>query len=157
MNDGLDEKLLERVYILSKNSDCSKIRFGALALTKDGRVVGEGWNHNPNPFLNYSCSEFCVGGIRKGVRSGTCVERCYAIHAEQHALITAVQKPYEILVAGWFPDGSLFDNGGGFYCTVCSRFMLVSGVQIVSVWSKGFRKMLTIEECWNDSYKIACA
>jgi len=151
-----DKELLERIKGLALKSDCSKIRFGALALTIDGRIVGEGWNHNPNPFLNYTCSEFCVGGIRKGVRSGTCVERCYAVHAEQHALIKAIEKPHEILVAGWLPDNSLFDNGGGFYCTVCSRFMIASGVQIVSVWSKGFRKQLTINECWNDSYKIAC-
>lgn len=152
----LNEELLERVKILAEKSDCSKIRFGALALTVSGDIIGEGWNHNPNPFPNYTCSEFCVGGIRKGVRSGTCVERCYAIHAEQHALITATEKPHEILVAGWLPDGSLFDNGGGFYCTVCARFMVASGVRVVSVWSRGVRKQITIGECWNDSYKIAC-
>lgn len=164
-------ELLELLLDEARKSDCAKIKFGAAALTWDGTVRGYGYNHNPLPGDGWLCAERCAGGIRKGVKSGTCVELCYAVHAEQHALLTGagiyeMRDPHgddgqfsvnEIAVAGLLPDGSLFDNGGGFYCTVCARLMAAAGIQYVSIWTKGERKRLTIQEAWDQSYGIATA
>lgn len=167
-----DTELLEALLHEARKSDCDKIKFGAAALTWDGKVRGCGFNHNPRVQEDWSCAERCAGGIRKGVKSGTCVELCYSVHAEQHALLAGyglyeifdIQLPEgalfpvnEIAVAGLLPDGSLFDNGGGFYCTVCARFMAAAGIQFVSIWTKGQRKRLTIQEAWDQSYGIATA
>jgi deoxycytidylate deaminase len=156
-----DDDLLRWLLATAPRSDCDKIRFGAAALDELGEVMTNGfavgWNHNSSRAEGWSCAEHCVGGIRRGVKSGTCVERCYAIHAEQHALLRAGGRAYEIAVAGLLPDGSLFDNGGGFYCTVCARIMAAAGVQTVSIWSSGQRVRLTMADAWNQSYSIATA
>ena len=150
-----DAELLQECLAVAANSDCAKLRFGAVACDETGAIIGDGWNHNPKPFDTYACARDCVGKLREGVRSGTCVERCYAIHAEQHALLRAGGAAYEIVVAGLRPDDSLFDNGGGFYCTVCARLMASAGVKYVSIWNAGVRTRITIEQAWEQSYSIA--
>jgi deoxycytidylate deaminase len=152
-NDALLLLLMKRAH----NSDCDKIKFGAAALDQSGAVLAVGWNHNPHRAYGWSCAKHCVGGIRQGVKSGTCVERCYAVHAEQHALLNTGGSAHEIAVAGLLPDGSLFDNGGGFYCTVCARLMAAAGVKVVSIWNQGQRTRLTMVEAWEQSYGIGAA
>jgi dCMP deaminase len=152
-----DQELLDLLLATAQRSDCAKLKFGAAAIDAEGTVRVTGYNHHPHPPAGYTCAERCAGGIRKGVKSGTCVERCYAIHAEQHALLRGGLGVVEIAVAGLLPDGSLFDNGGGFYCTVCARLMLTAGVQRVSIWSNGERKVLSIHEAWDQSYSIGAA
>lgn len=137
----------------ASRADCSKVRFGAVALDEAGGVLGAGWNHIPDGAA--SCSTDCVGGIRKGVRSGTMLERCYAIHAEQHALLNAGGTAHRVVVLGFLPDGSRFDNGGGFYCTLCARIMRAAGVQVVTVWAGGAWRDVSIEAAWEQSYGLA--
>lgn len=149
--------LLELLLGQARKSDCDKIKFGAAAFSQGGALLGTGRNHNPHPFADYSCGRDCVGQLRSGVRSGTCVERCYAIHAEQAALLAAGGKAFRVAVAGLLPDGRLFDNGGGFYCTVCARLMASAGVEVVTIWSGGAPRDLTMAEAWAQSYSIATA
>lgn len=157
----LPQTMMSRLLVdclrMAERSDCTKIKFGAVALDDKLEPIGYGWNHNPMPDAAWSCASDCVGGIRKGVRSGTCVERCYALHAEQHALLQASAPVYEIAVAGLLPDGTLFDNGGGFYCTVCARLMASAGVRVVSIWAGGEQKRLLIADVWEQSYRAATA
>ena len=142
-------------------SDCSKIRFGAALIAENEFILSTGWNHNPRASKGYSCAAHCVGGIRAGVKSGTCVERCYAVHAEQDALVNSDRSfrypPYRVAVLGLLPDGSLFDNGGGFYCTVCARLMAAAGVREVTIWTLGKPHTITIQEAWDQSYAVATA
>lgn len=157
--DVFSDQLLERLLDNARRSDCDKIKFGAVAIRggPNGDWVADGWNHNPKAMPGWSCAAACAGGIRQGVRSGTCVERCYAIHAEQHALLNAPGPVDEIAVAGLLPDGALFDNGGGFYCTVCARLMVAAGVQYVSIWSHGERRRIGVTEAWDQSYSVGAA
>ncbi len=149
------------VMLLPANrcEQCSKIKFAAAAMDDLGAILALGCNHNPRPSEGWSCATDCVGGIRKGVRSGTCVERCFSVHAEQDALLNAAGcgAVHEIAVAGVLPDGSLFDNGGGFYCTVCARIMAAAGVEYVTIWTGVQPKRLTIQQAWDDSYRLATA
>ena len=151
-------ELLSQLLQEARRSNCDKIRFGAAVLNRSDEILALGHNHNPASIGGWSCATQCVGDIRKGVKSGTCVERCFSIHAEQHALIqVSPDLAYEVAVAGLLPDGSLFDNGGGFYCTVCVRIMRAAGVRFVTIWSKGESRRLTIAEAWDQSYSIATA
>jgi len=149
------DAILAVLRCAADKSDCAKIRFGAAALDEGGHILAIGYNHNPRPDPGWSCAASCAGGIRAGVRSGTCVERCYAVHAEQHALLLARLPIYEIAVAGWLPDGTLFDNGGGFYCTVCARLMASAGVAKVGIWADGRYKQISIDQAWGDSFRLA--
>lgn len=148
---------LEILLAEARLSDCAKLQFGAAALNAAGEILALGHNHNPLPTLGYSCATHCAGGIRQGVKSGTRVELCYAIHAEQHALLGAGGSAYEIAVAGLLPGNLLFDNGGGFYCTVCARLMAAGGVEFVTVFSKACPVRLTIAEAVSQSYRLATA
>jgi deoxycytidylate deaminase len=149
-----DEGILRMARLAAKNSNCDKIKYGAVLLDHKGDPLSWGYNHNPYKTEGWSCKEHCLGGIRKGVESGRQVERCYAVHAEQHALHNLQQKyqGYEMAVAGWLPDGSLYDNSGGFYCTVCVRLMVLYGVQWISIWAEGERARAPIKEAWENSY-----
>lgn len=138
----------------ARRSDCSRVRFGALAIQR-GVVAGAGWNHNP--MGEPDCAAHCAGGIRRGVRSGTMIERCYAIHAEQHAILNANGWADEIVVLGLLPTGNWFDNGGGFYCTMCARIMRAAGVGTVHIWTADGWRSLTIEEAWRQSYETGLA
>ncbi len=155
---------------LAEKSDCDKLRFGAVVLSKSGAILGTGFNHNPMPSEGWSCEVNCVGKLRKGVRSGTCVERCFSVHAEQAALLSCILSyqnfapyeiardftPYEIAVAGWWPNGEAFDNQkAGFYCSVCARIMAEAEIRYVRIWRGGEGKRVTIEEAWRTSYKNA--
>jgi deoxycytidylate deaminase len=145
----------EALIRIAERSDCDKIKFGAVALNENGTILAYGWNHNPRPRDGYSCARDCVGGIRAGVRSGTCVERCYSVHAEQHALLESRWPVDEIAVLGVMPDGRLFDNGGGFYCTVCARLMAAAGVKRVWVLANDDWQAVSIEDAWRQSYEAA--
>lgn len=139
----------------ARKSNCDKIKFGAVVIGSNGDLLSTGWNHIPKS--NITCKENCVGDIRKDVKSGTCVERCYSIHAEQHAVLNAGKRegynpPYELAVIGILPDGTLFDNGGGFYCTVCARIMKSAGVKVVWIWTNDDWKSITVDEAWEQSY-----
>jgi len=140
---------------LSIKSNCDKIRFGAIVTDSMGQAIGWGYNHNPIADEEWECAKECAGSIRLGVRGGTCVERCYSIHAEQHALLDSGGKGKTMWVAGWMPDGTPFDNGGGFYCTVCARLMMVAGIEYVMIRSNDEWKLLTMQEAWDDSYRLA--
>ena len=160
-----ESKLFGILRELAGKSNCDKLRFGAVVLSKSGLVLGTGFNHNPMASKEWSCEIECVGKLRKGVRSGTCVERCFSVHAEQSALLSCIPSergftsliaPYEIAVAGWWPSGEAFDNQkGGFYCSVCARIMAEAGIQYVRIWRGGKGKRVTIEEAWRTSYENA--
>lgn len=145
-------ELVERACVdAATRSDCSKVGFGAVALDEAGRILSVGWNHIPEGRAD--CAGDCVGGIRSGVESGTKLERCHAVHAEQHAVIRAKGAVHAVAVIGILPDGSRFDNGGGFYCTMCARIMAAAGVKVVWIWSDRWIK-LTMDEAWNQSYSM---
>lgn len=140
---------------IAHKSTCEKLRFGAAALSQEGQILALGYNHNPLPMKDWTCKVDCVGDLRKGIKSGTQVERCFSLHAEQHAILQVARIPiFEIAVAGLWPDDSLFDNGGGFYCTVCARLMAAVGVHYVTIWTLGQPQRITMQQAWDQSYGL---
>lgn len=159
-----DRACLDTCYEYAKQSPCVKARVGALVVSA-GQVVGTGYNHSPNSACN-DCANLCAGGIRQGVKSGTRLELCFSVHAEQWAIHEAgpLAKGATLYVAS-FDDqwnkrlkDSFLPLGHpmhGFYCSMCARACWMAGIdRIVTDGVDGIVEF-TPEEIWNTSYGVA--
>lgn len=153
---------------LASFSMCKKMKFGA-TIYKNG-IIASGVNHPYsmevcNPCLrelpdkvNYLTHPF--DGPDGKIKSGTHLELCRAIHAEQSALMFALRQRIDITdgvmyVAGRFPDGTRFERDG-FYCSFCSRLIHDSGLSGVKIRLEGGAiKFLSIEEIMKSSFERA--
>jgi len=166
MFDITHELAIARCYDLASKSPCFKAKFGSV-IVKNGAIIGEGWNHSPNPECQ-DCEHQCAGGIRVGIASGTRVELCHAGHAEGWAIVDAGTRARGALiyVAGFDRGGNRFlkdrtlplgDPRRGFYCTLCIRHIWMAGLNGIYVDSVQGITMETLEEAWATSYGVAAA
>jgi len=72
---------------VSRRSTCTRRQIGAIVVSDVGEIKSTGYNGNPRGLPH--CEE--IGCIRDklGIPSGTRLETCTAVHAEQNALIQA--------------------------------------------------------------------
>jgi len=108
--------------VAAANRSCLRRQFGAVLVRADRSIVSTGYNGAPRGVT--SCGErgYCHRD-RAGIASGTRHEECYAVHAEQNALVFAGKH------------GSATD-GTTLYCTgrpcgVCLRLLVQAGVREV--------------------------
>ena len=88
-------------------------------IVKNNRILTTGYNGAPAGIK--SCKErgFCLRD-KLGIQSGTRAEMCYAIHAEQNAVIQAAKMGISV-------------EGATIYvthqpCSVCTRILINSGI-----------------------------
>jgi dCMP deaminase len=145
----------------ARMSPCAKARVGALVVSA-GQVVGTGYNHSPNPACN-DCATMCSGGIRKGIASGTRLELCYAVHAEQWAIHEAgpLAKGGTLYVASFDQDWKrrlkdpslpLGHPMRGFYCSLCARAIWMAGIDLVITDSINGIIEHTPDDIWKASF-----
>jgi len=160
-----DRAYLDLCYEYAKKSTCSKARVGAIIVVDGNTIAGIGWNQTPNTACE-DCANLCAGGIRKGVKSGTRLELCYAVHAEQWAIHRAgpFARGATIYIASFDENWNkrLKDSSlplghpmHGFYCSMCARAVWMAGIsRIVTDGINGIVEF-TPEEIWNTSYGVA--
>ena len=124
-----DKRFMEMAYLVSTWTSCfTPGRAIGAVIVKDKRVMTTGYNGAPAGLL--TCKEKGECMRRKlGVESGTHAELCYAIHAEQNAIIQAAKLGISI-------------DGGTLYCThqpcsICTRMIINAGIQRV-VYEQGY-------------------
>jgi dCMP deaminase len=150
----------------ARMSPCAKARVGALVVSA-GQVVGTGYNHSPNPACN-DCATMCAGGIRKGIPSGTRLELCFAVHAEQWAIHEAgpLAKGGTLYVASFDqewkrrlkdPSLPLGHPMRGFYCSLCARAIWMAGIELVITDSINGIIEHTPEDIWKASFSYGVA
>lgn len=143
-----------------------KIRYAAVALSHEGAILGIGYNHPPE---GYHCEQ-CPRVLDTSIKSGTQLEKCFAIHAEQAALADAyeqgqlaarIEEPvspaHMMFVVGYqvdTPTPILLDHPG-FYCSFCARVMYAFGIKEVAVVTRDGAYALTIQEALKDSFDVA--
>lgn len=155
-NPVLADPIYQECMRLARQSDCRKMHFGCVILN-NGRVVGRGYNRRTEPVCQwYDCCE-----ERKKIPSGTMLERCTAIHAEQMAVIQALSRFGEevlgaavLYVAGERGDGTPFFQTG-FYCSFCSRILKEAGIRTIAEASDNGWVFETIDEALAASYEFA--
>jgi len=106
-----DEYFLSIAQEVSKRSTCTRRQIGAIIVTDSGEIRSTGYNGNPRGLPH--CEDMgCIRDQEK-IPSGTRLETCTAVHAEQNALIQAGAS----------------SKGGTMYstiapCPVCARMII---------------------------------
>jgi dCMP deaminase len=97
-------------------STCGKRQYSAILVDKRDRIVGMGYNGGPSGLPH--CNEGACPRLAENSPSGSSYENCFAIHAEQNALLNKVGDAYRLYV-------------NGQPCFTCAKMIVNSGVKFV--------------------------
>ena len=134
--DKWDQRFMDMTRFVSTWSSCYKTdrQVGAV-ITKDKRILTTGYNGAGAGIK--SCKERgeCLRQ-KLGIASGTRHEICYAIHAEQNAIIQAAKMGVSV-------------EGATLYCThqpcsICAKMIINSGIKRV-VFDEGYPDEFSME------------
>ena len=147
MFDKWDHRFMEMAWLVSGWASCYQQdrKIGAV-IVKDKRVMTTGYNGAPAGVKTCVERGEC---LRKklGIPSGTRHEMCYAVHAEQNAIIQAAKLGIEI-------------NGATLYCThqpciLCAKMICNSGIVRV-VYEKGYPDPFSLEIFKEAGVQVEC-
>jgi len=134
--DKWDERFMEMSHVIAGWSSCyvPGRNIGSV-IVKNKRIMTTGYNGAPAGMKTCKEKGHC---IRRdlGIASGTRAEVCYAIHAEQNAIIQAAKLGVSI-------------DGATLYCThqpcsVCAKMIVNSGITRV-VYQEGYPDSFSLE------------
>ena len=127
--DKWDHRFVEMARLVASWSSCfNEGRAIGAVIVKDKRVMTTGYNGAPAGMK--TCKERGECLRRKlGIPSGTRAEICYAIHAEQNAIIQAAKIGVSI------QDATLYCTHQP--CSVCAKMIVNSGIRRV-VYEQGY-------------------
>ena len=138
MFDKWDHRFMEMAQLVSTWASCyqQERKVGAV-IVKDKRVMTTGYNGAP------SGVKTCVEGIPSGTRH----EMCYAVHAEQNAIIQAAKLGVNI-------------DGSTLYCThqpciLCAKMIVNAGIVRV-VYHSGYPDDFALDIFKEAGVKVEC-
>ncbi len=124
-----DERFMQLAETVAEWSSCfQQNRHVGAVIVKDKRILTTGYNGAPAGLK--SCAERGVCLRReRNITSGTMQEVCYAVHAEQNAIIQAAKLGISL-------------EGSVMYvthqpCVICTRMIINSGVKKV-IYKNGY-------------------
>ncbi len=116
-----DERFMEIAFTVAAWSSCyQENRQVGAVIARDKRILTTGYNGAGSGII--SCREKgCCMRRQQGIKSGTKHEYCYAVHAEQNAVIQAAKIGLSI-------------DGSTIYCThqpcvICAKIIINSGIK----------------------------
>ena len=125
----------------AKKSTCKKSQRGAV-IVKDDEIIGKGFNR-------VTFEKLCNPCVREEIKDNSRVELCSAIHAEQMAVIDAVNRGKSLLGSRMYhikvKDGKMVPCGKPS-CTVCSRIIHESGISEFVLWHEEGHAIYPSEE-----------
>ncbi len=127
--DKWDKRFMELAYVVGNWSSCFKEnrQVGAV-IVRNKRILTTGYNGAPSGIVSCKDKGECLR-VKKGIASGTCQELCYAVHAEQNAIIQAAKLGVSV-------------DGATLYCThqpcsICAKIIINSGIKRV-IYDNGY-------------------
>lgn len=124
-----DKRMMDMAKLVSTWSSCFKTdrKVGAV-ISKDKRILTTGYNGAGSGISSCVDRGECLR-IKLGIESGTRHELCYAVHAEQNAIIQAAKLGVSV-------------DGATLYCThqpcsICAKMIINSGITRV-VFDQGY-------------------
>ena len=127
-----NEEFMELAWQEAGKARCADSQFGAV-IVKDGLDIARGRNE--------PVGEECEQCIRADKSGGVNAELCFAVHAEQNALIDALHNHADVrgavMYIGGYKKGEKRVFKGKPFCTVCSRLIAASGIKGVVLYAEG--------------------
>ncbi len=127
--DKWDKRFMDMAVQIGGWSSCFKQnRHVGAIIVKNKRVIATGYNGAPQGIKSCADKGVCMRQ-EQGVESGTRHELCYAVHAEQNAIIQAARVGCSV-------------EGCTLYCThqpcvICAKIIINSGISRV-VYREGY-------------------
>lgn len=127
--DKWDKRFMDMTEQIGTWSSCFKAnrKVGAI-IVKDKHIIATGYNGAPQGIKSCADKKECMRE-KLNIQSGTMHELCYAVHAEQNAIIQAARVGYSV-------------EGCTLYCThqpcvICAKIIINSGISRV-VYKEGY-------------------
>lgn len=127
--DKWDKRFMEMTEQIGNWSSCFREnrKVGAV-IVKNKRIIATGYNGAPQGIKSCADKKECLR-VKLNVESGTRQELCYAVHAEQNAIIQAARVGSSV-------------EGCTLYCThqpcvICAKMIINSGITRV-VYKEGY-------------------
>lgn len=134
--DKWDERFMNLAETVAGWSSCfqENRHVGAVAV-RDKRIITTGYNGAPSGIE--SCAERgeCLRRARN-IASGTMQEVCYAVHAEQNAIIQAAKLGVSLEGATMYVTHQP--------CVICTRMIINSGIKRV-IYKNGYPDPFALE------------
>ena len=127
--DKWDIRFMDLTEHIGNWSSCFKPnRHVGAVIVRDKRIIATGYNGAPQGIKSCVDKGECLR-IKMGIESGTMQEICYAVHAEQNAIIQAARLGIKI-------------EGATLYCThqpcvICAKMIINAGIVRV-VYKHGY-------------------
>ncbi len=131
-----DDRFMQMAYTIAGWSSCFRAgRSIGCVIVKDKRIMTTGYNGAPAGIKTCKEKGECLRD-KLGIASGTRMETCYAVHAEQNAIVQAAKLGVSI-------------DGATLYCThqpcvLCAKMIVNSGIKRV-VYQEGYPDDFAIE------------
>ena len=127
-----DQSFMEIAVAVSMRSTCLRRRYGAVIVSKDGRIVSTGYNGAPRHRANCVDLKECV--LEKcQIKPGTHYELCRAVHAEANAIING--NPLDIVGGTLYLAGTDVATNSRTKqmrpCPMCQRLILNAQIAMV--------------------------
>ena len=134
--DKWDDRFIKTSFTIADWSSCFRaVRSIAYIIVKENRIMTTGYNGAPAGIKTCREKGECMRD-KLGIPSGTRMETCYAVHAEQNAIVQAAKLGVSI-------------DGATLYCThqpcsMCCKMIINSGIKRV-IYKEGYPDPFTLE------------
>ena len=134
--DKWDKRFIEMAKLVSTwSSSYQENRQVGAVIVKDKRIMTTGYNGAPSGIENCKTRGECLRR-KLDIASGTKLELCYAVHAEQNAIAQAAKLGISV-------------DGATLYCThqpcvICCKMIINSGIKRV-VYCYGYPDAFSME------------
>ena len=104
-------------------------------IVRDKRILSTGYNGAPEGVKSCKDKGECLR-LKMGITSGTNLEKCYSVHAEQNAIVNAARLGVSL-------------DGATLYCThqpcvICAKLIVNAGIKRV-VYKEGYPDEFAVE------------
>ena len=131
-----DKRFMELTEQVATWSSCLKEdrQVGAI-IVRNKRILSTGYNGAPEGVVSCKEKGVCMR-MSQGIPSGTQLEKCYSVHAEQNAIVSAARLGVSL-------------EGATLYCThqpcvICAKQILNAGIKRV-VYKDGYPDQFAVE------------
>ena len=134
--DKWDKRFMDMTLLVGSWSSCyQENRHVGAIIVKDKRILTTGYNGAPSGIKSCRDKGECLR-VKNNIEHGTRQEFCFAVHAEQNALIQAAKLGTSV-------------DGATLYCThqpcaLCARLIINAGIKRV-VYKEGYPDAFSLE------------